>query len=128
MGILRQRRHHDGASKERTVRGYRLRLSDEIRRVTEGHASSWDEVVAELMASGFGPRTAQELARTNFVGVGWDVESLRVDVFGAAPGMLLVPRGIAGRLAETAADLRARAETVLRHPAGSVMAEHQQAS
>lgn len=128
MGFLRQRRHDEGADKERTIRRHRLRLSDEIRRVTERHASSWDEVVAELSASGFGPRAAEELVRTSFVGIGWDVERLRVDVFGAGAEMLLVPRGIAERLVETAADLRSRAEAVLRHPAGSVAFEHRQAS
>lgn len=128
MRILRRRRHDGGVVEGRTLRRYRLRLSDEIRRVTERHASSWDETVGELTASGFGPRTAEALVRTNFVGVGWDVESLRVDLFGPAAGMLLVPRGIAARLSETAADLRAREETVLRHPAGSVAAEHRQAS
>lgn len=128
MGFLRQRRHDEGADKERTIRRHRLRLSDEIRRVTERHASSWDEVVAELSASGFGPRTAEELVRTSFVGIGWDVERLRVDVFGAGAEMLLVPRGIAEQLVETAADLRSRAEAVLRHPAGSVAFEHRQAS
>lgn len=128
MGFLRQRRHDEGAAKERTIRGYRLRLSDEIRSVTERHASSWDEAVAELSASGFGPRTARELVRTSFVGIGWDVERLRVDVFGAGAEMLLVPRGIAEQLVETAADLRSRAEAVLRHPAGSAAVEHRQAS
>lgn len=128
MGFLLKGRHHGGAAKDRTVRRYRLTLSDEIRRVTEGHASSWDEACAELAASGFGPRTASELVRTSFVGIGWDVETFRVDVFAAGPGMLLVPRGVAARLAGTAAELRARAEAVQRHPAGTGATEHLRAS
>lgn len=122
-------RHRDGgAAKERTIRDVRLRLSDEIGRVTEWHASSWDEACAELMASGFTPRAAAELVRTNFVGIGWDVDTFRIDVFGAEPGMLLVPRGIAASLAGTADELRSRVEAVLRHPAGTAAEEHLRAS